>query len=242
MKKTLLFLLLFFTLKIYSQQYIFCKVVSEENTGLSGVLVLNTRTDEKAFTDTNGNFMISGKKADILRFVKQKFDRITYITTPEDFEKSIKITLIKSAFEIKEVEIKTKLTGYLREDIKRVEPKQKTKLSRQISKYIAQKTDLSILKARAGEFVQPKGEGFSIGKVSNRCDKIDLENDFLDILGEEYFNELGLQKSEISAFINYVMRSMDLSDALKCGYLKSAEILKFQQLAEEKIKDFKKLK
>ena len=91
MKKTLLFLLLFFTLKIYSQQYIFGKVVSEQNVEISGVLVLNTRTDEKTFTDNNGNFMISGKKADILRFVKQKFDRITYIAAQEDFEKSIKI-------------------------------------------------------------------------------------------------------------------------------------------------------
>ena len=40
--------------------------------------------------------MISAKNNDALRFVKQKFDRITYSVKPEDFKNSIKITLIKS--------------------------------------------------------------------------------------------------------------------------------------------------
>ena len=36
--------------------------------------------------------MIAAKSSDNLRFVKQKFDRITYSVKPEDFKNSIKIT------------------------------------------------------------------------------------------------------------------------------------------------------
>ena len=113
MKKTLLLFLFLISHSFYAQEYVFGKITSEQNLELSGVLILNTRTDEKAYSDSDGNFMISAKNNDALRFVKQKYDRITYSVKPEDFKNSIKITLMKSVVEIEEVEIKTKLTGNL---------------------------------------------------------------------------------------------------------------------------------
>ena len=186
--------------------------------------------------------MISAKNNDALRFVKQKYDRITYSVKPEDFKNSIKITLIKSVVVIEEVEIKTKLTGNLREDARRVESVKKVKLNKEIAKYIAEKSDPEILKPRGGEFVQPKGEGFSVGKVSSKADQIDLAEDFLEILGEDYFTDLGLKKSEISGFIFHVMSSLDLKNAYKYGYLKGSDIAQFRKQAEIKINDFRKLK
>ena len=186
--------------------------------------------------------MISAKNNDALRFVKQKFDRITYSVKPEDFKNSIKITLIKSVVEIEEVEIKTKLTGNLREDARRVESVRKVKLNKEISKYIAEKSDPEIIKPRGGEFVQPVGQGFSVGKVSNQADQIDLAEDFLEILGEDYFTDLRLKKSEISGFIFHVMSSLDLKNAYKYGYLKGSDIAQFRKQAETKINDFRKLK
>ena len=242
MKKTLLLFFLIFVTYFKAQEYIFGKITSDQNIELSGVLVLNIRTDEKAYSDSNGNFMIIAKYNDNLRFVRQRFDRVTHLVKPEDFKNNLKIILVKSAVEIEEVELKTRLTGNLKEDAKRVEPVRKTKLNKEISKYIAQKSDPEILKPRRLEFVQPVGEGFSIGKVSNQADKIDLADSFLEILGEDYFIDLGLKKNEISAFIYHVMNGLDLKNALKYGYLKSSDILKFQELAELKIKDFKKLK
>lgn len=242
MKKTLLLFLFILTNSFHAQEYIFGKITSEQNIELSGVFVLNTRTDEKTYSDNDGNFMIVAKSSDNLRFVKQKFDRITYSVKPEDFKNSIKITLIKSVVMIDEVELKTKLTGNLKEDAKRVEPVRKVKLNNELSKYIAQKSDPEILKPRGGEFVQPKGEGFSMGKISNQADRIDLAEDFLEILGEEYFTDLGLKKSEFYAFINHVMSGLDLKSALKYGYLKSSDITQFQKLANVKILDFRKLK
>ena len=242
MKKTLLLFLFILAHSFYAQEYIFGKITSEQNIELSGVLILNTRTDEKAYSDSDGNFMISAKNNDALRFVKQKYDRITYSVKPEDFKNSIKITLIKSVVVIEEVEIKTKLTGNLREDARRVESVRKVKLNKEISKYIAEKSDPEIIKPRGGEFVQPVGQGFSVGKVSNQADQIDLAEDFLEILGEDYFTDLGLKKSEISGFIFHVMSSLDLKNAYKYGYLKGNDIAQFRKQAEIKINDFRKLK
>ena len=242
MKKTLLLFLFILANSFYAQEYIFGKITSEQNIELSGVLILNTRTDEKAYSDSDGNFMISAKNNDALRFVKQKFDRITYSVKPEDFKNSIKITLIKSVVEIEEVEIKSKLTGNLREDARRVESVKKVKLNKEIAKYIAEKSDPEIIKPRGGEFVQPVGQGFSVGKVSNQADKIDLAEDFLEILGEDYFTDLGLKKSEISGFIFHVMNGLDLKNAYKYGYLKGSDIAQFRKQAEIKINDFRKLK
>ena len=242
MKKTLFLFLFIISHSFHAQEYIFGKITSEQNIELSGVLILNTRTDEKAYSDSDGNFMISAKNNDALRFVKQKFDRITYSVKPEDFKNSIKITLIKSVVEIEEVEIKTKLTGNLREDARRVESVRKVKLNKEISKYIAEKSDPEIIKPRGGEFVQPVGQGFSVGKVSNQADQIDLAEDFLEILGEDYFTDLGLKKSEISGFIFHVMNGLDLKNAYKYGYLKGSDIAQFRKQAETKINDFRKLK
>ena len=242
MKKTLLLFLFILANSFYAQEYIFGKITSEQNIELSGVLILNTRTDEKAYSDSDGNFMISAKNNDALRFVKQKFDRITYSVKPEDFKNSIKITLIKSFVEIEEVEIKSKLTGNLREDARRVESVRKVKLNKEIAKYIAEKSDPEILKPRGGEFVQPVGQGFSVGKVSSKADRIDLAEDFLEILGEDYFTDLGLKKSEISGFIFHVMNGLDLKNAYKYGYLKGSDIAQFRKQAETKINDFRKLK
>ena len=243
MKKILL--LFFFTVfaNLYSQEYIFGKVTSEQNTEIAGVLVINIKTDEKSYTNKDGNFMIAAKSKDLLRFVKQKFDRVSYTIKPEDFQKSITINMQKATIEIDEVEIKNKLTGNLKDDINKVENKKKTKLNQEISKMNLEKTDLTILLPRAGEFKQPKGEGFSVGTIKDRWDTVDVNQGYLYILGEDYFvEELGLQKEEVAHFIGYVMQSLNLKNIKKKGYFLSEDITKFQVLAEKKIKIFKELK
>ena len=243
MKKILL--LFFFTVfaNLYSQEYIFGKVTSEQNTEIAGVLVINIKTDEETYTNKDGNFMIAAKSKDLLRFVIQKFDRVSYTIKPEDFQKSITINMQKATIEIDEVEIKNKLTGNLKDDINKVENKKKTKLNQEISKMNLKKTDLTILLPRAGEFKQPKGEGFSVGTIKDRWDTVDVNQGYLYILGEYYFvEELGLQKEEVAHFIGYVMQSLNLKNIKKKGYFLSEDITMFQVLAEKKIKTFKKLK
>ena len=242
MKKLLLILFLTFFCKFYSQEYIIGKVVSEQNIKVANVLVINVKTDEKTYTDQDGNFIISAKNGDVIRFVKQKFDRVSYNIQAEDFKKSLVINLMKSSIEIQEIELKNKLTGNLREDVKRVEAKQKSKLNEEINKMNLENTDIKILIPKGNEFRQPKGEGFSVGKINNRWDDVDVQVFILYILREDYFEQLGLRKEEIAPFINVVIQNMDTKTARKYGYLRSNDIAKFQELAEEKIKTFKKLK
>ena len=67
------------------------------------------------------------------------------------------------------MEIKKGLSGDLKIDSKTMNPPAKVeKLRADISNYIKQKSDPRILAAKPGEFVQPKGQGFSIGKVKNK--------------------------------------------------------------------------
>ena len=61
MKVKLLAFFLLFSTFTFAQEYIFGKVVSESNTDIQEVLVLNLRTDEKALTDKHGNYMIAAK-------------------------------------------------------------------------------------------------------------------------------------------------------------------------------------
>ena len=77
MKKTLLLFLFILAHSFYAQEYIFGKITSEQKIELSGVLIFNKKKKKKTYSDSDGNFMISAKNNDALRFVKQKFDRIT---------------------------------------------------------------------------------------------------------------------------------------------------------------------
>ena len=66
----LLFLFLFFSISIFSQNIIYGKVVNEINFGIPAVLVVNINTDQKTYTDLNGDFSISANAHDELRFIK----------------------------------------------------------------------------------------------------------------------------------------------------------------------------
>ena len=242
MKKTLLLTFFLIFINSYSQKYILGKVVSEQNSEIAGVLVININTDEKSYTNNEGNFMIAAKSNDLIRLVKQKFDRVSYNIQAEDFKKSLVINLMKSSIEIQEIELKNKLTGNLREDVKRVEAKQKSKLNEEINKMNLENTDIKILIPKGNEFRQPKGEGFSVGKINNRWDDVDVQVFILYILREDYFEQLGLRKEEITPFINFVTQGMNLKSAKKKGILTSQDLAIFKILAEEKIKTFKKLK
>ncbi|WP_435525465.1 hypothetical protein [Chryseobacterium indoltheticum] len=51
--------------------------------------------------------------------------------------------------------------------------------------------------------MQPKGQGFSIGKVKNKWDDLDLANYLAYALGEQYFTDLKIEKPFIFFFHYY---------------------------------------
>ena len=231
MKYKLLFILsLISFIQMNAQNYIFGKVSSEDLSEVPNVTVINLRTDEQVLTNRDGHFMISGRQGDILRFFKNGFERTDQKVSKENLESPMNVKLLRAAELIAEVEIKKGLSGDLKIDSKTLNPPKKVeKLKAEINNYLKQKSDPRILAARPGEFVQPKGQGFSIGKVKNKWDDLDLANYLAYALGEQYFTDLKIEKPFINHFINYVLAGgFERQKILKYGFVSDADLMRFQ--------------
>lgn len=242
MKCKLLFILsLFFFVSINAQDFIFGKVMSEDNMEMIDVTVINIRTDERVTTNRDGHFMISGRQGDNLRFIKIGYDRVNTGVTKDNIASPINITLIRSAQLIAEVEIKKALTGDLKIDTKTLNPPRKVeKLKKDLAVYIKQKSDPRILAARPGEFVQPKGQGFAIGKVKDKWDDVDFMNYLVPALGYQYFNDLKIENSQVQHFIYYVLAGgFERKKILKYGFVSDADLVRFQRAVFTRIPTYK---
>lgn len=242
MKCKLLFIFsLFFFVSINAQDFIFGKVISEENIEMSDVTVINIRTDERVTTNQDGHFMISGRQGDNLRFIKTGYERADTNVTRENIDSPINIKLLRTAQLIDEVEIKKILTGDLKIDTKTLNPSKKVeKLKKDLYVYIAQKSDPRILAARPGEFVQPKGQGFSIGKVKDKWEDVDLMSYLTMALGTQYFADLKIESSQIQHFIYYVLANgFERKSILKYGFVSDADLMRFQRAVLSKISSYK---
>ena len=242
MKCKLLFILsLFFFVSINAQEFIFGKVTSEDNVEMLDVNVINIRTDERVTTNRDGHFMIAGRQGDNLRFIKIGYDRINVNITKENIASPINITLVRSAQLIDEVEIKKALTGDLKIDTKTLDPPRKVeKLKSDLAVYMKQKSDPRILAAKPGEFVQPKGQGFMIGKVKNKWDDVDFMNYMVTALGYQYFNDLKIENSQVQHFIYYVLAGgFERKSILKYGFVSDADLMRFQRAVLNRISTYK---
>lgn len=118
MNKILLIFFLFTPLLIHAQEYISGQVKTEQNALMPGVLVVNIKSDEQTYTDNEGNFKILARSNEEIRFVKNKYDRVSLRVIPQDFQRNLTIIMLKTPMEIEEVIVKPKLTGNLSEDSK----------------------------------------------------------------------------------------------------------------------------
>ncbi|AZA81947.1 hypothetical protein C1637_24790 [Chryseobacterium lactis] len=242
MKLKLFFLLSFILcIHIHAQSYIFGKITSESGTEMQDVNILNTRTDEIVLSNSDGHFMISGKAGDELRFIKVGYERLAKKVSRENIESPMNITLVRSTIQIPEVEVKQGLTGNLKIDSRSYnKPKKVEKLTKEIDRYIAQKSDPRILAAKPGEFVQPKGEGFYIGKVKDKWDDIDLMSYIKSSLGDDYFTNLKIEKPQIEHFIYYVFAGgFERKKILKYGYCSDADLYRFQRFVLTRISSYR---
>ncbi len=111
--------MVFFCFNYYfSQSKINGKVVNVAEFSLSNVLVVNTTTGSKSFSDQEGNFVISAKIGDELRFVAEFYEREVRLLSEIDFEKSFQITMLKLPYQIQEVKVGYKPSGNLKKDAK----------------------------------------------------------------------------------------------------------------------------
>ncbi|MCJ8154264.1 hypothetical protein MKJ01_10880 [Chryseobacterium sp. SSA4.19] len=242
MKLKLFFILFtFFFVHTNAQDYIFGKTTSEDQNELPDVTVINIRTDERVFTNRDGHFMISGRAGDELRFVKNGYERSNRKITKETISAPVNVTLVRAATLIAEVEIKKEITGDIRIDSRNMNPPKKVqKLKSDLAVYMSQKSDPRIMAARPGEFVQPKGQGFSIGKVKNKWDDIDLTNYLANALGEQYFIDLKIDKVLVPHFIHYVLAGgFERKKILKYGFCSDADLMRFQRAVLMRISSYR---
>ncbi len=241
--KIKLFFILFTLFSIYAhaQNYIFGKVSSEEGTEMQDVTVINIRTDERVVTNRDGHFMISGRGGDELRFIRSGYVRLVKKVTKENIEAPINVILERETIQIAEVEVKQGITGDLKIDSKNLNrPKKVEKLVKDIDRYIAQKSDPRILAAKPGEFVQPKGEGFSIGKIKNKWDDIDLGSYLKTALGAEYFSDLKIEPAQIDHFISYVLAGgFERKTILKYGFCSDADLNRFKRAVMMRVSSYR---
>lgn len=242
MKFKLLFILSFiFFVQINAQSYIFGKISSEDLTEVPGVTVINMRTNEQVFSNRDGHFMVSGREGDILRFFKSGYDRIDRKVSKENLESPMNVQLTRAAQLIAEVEIKKGLSGDLKIDSKALnQPAKVQKLKAEINAYLKQKSDPRILAARPGQFVQPKGQGFSVGKVKNKWDDLDFENYLAYALGDQYFADLKIEKPFINHFIKYVLAGgFERQKILKYGFVSDGDLMRFQNSVLMRISSYR---
>lgn len=241
MKKILFLFALLPFLGLFSQSIMTGKVLNAAEFPVANVLVVHISSGEKTTTDHYGNFSIPAKVGDELRFVEERFERKSMIVSSEDFQHPVNIILQKLPFAIQEVKVKYKLTGNLKEDAKHcAESKKTTKLKEDVSVYLRKESDRSIVVPKAGEFVQPVGQGFFVGGVNDKWDDVDFMEFLIAGLGEDFFlNDLSLQKTEIQSFIFYVFRNFDRKDILHYGSCAPKDLHRFATESEKKVSEYK---
>jgi len=185
--------------------------------------------------------MLSGREGDVLRFYKNGYERIDIKVSQENVVSPMNVKITKAAELIEEVELKKQLSGDLKIDSKTMnDPAKVQKLKSDIGKYLAQKSDPRILAAKPGEFVQPKGQGFSVGKVKNKWDDLDLSNYLAYALGDQYFADLKIEKPFIHHFITYILSGgFERQKILKYGFVSDADLRRFHNAVLMRINSYK---
>lgn len=240
--KLFFFLFTILFINANAQEYIFGKVVSEDNAELPDATVINIRTDERVSTNRDGHFMIAGRSGDELRIVKNGYERANRKITTENIGSPINIALVRVATLIPEVEIRQSITGDLKVDSKNLNRSRKVeKLAKDIDRYIAMKSDPKTMAPKPGEFVQPVTKGtFTIGKIKDKWDDLDLMKYLITALGDQYFEDLKIEKPLIEHFVLHVLKSgFERKAILKYGYCSNADLYRFQRAVLTKISSYR---
>ena len=230
-----------FSSQLFSQK-ISGIVVDEDDKALPAVLVFNVKTEEKVYTNFSGEFAIQASSHQELRFIRKGYERISLQVDEKDIQNSMKISLIKLAEEIEEVEIFRKPTGDLKKDANRfADSKSTAKLKSETADYIRSESSEEVLAPKHGEFVQPVGKGITLGKIESQWDDVDFMKFLIQDIDKEFFTEdLKLQPSEIQSFIFYIFRNFERNEILFYGICPPSDLARFMMEAQNKIDDYRK--
>ena len=230
-----------FSTQLFSQK-ISGIVVDEDDKALPAVLVLNVKTEEKVYTNFSGEFTIQASAHQELRFIRKGYERISLQIDEKDFQNSMKISLTKLAEEIEEVEIIRKPTGDLKKDANLFgDTKSTAKLKSETAGYIRSNSTEEVLAPKTGEFVQPIGQGFTMGSINSQWDDVDFMKFLIQNIDKEFFiDDLKLQPSEIQTFIFYIFRNFERNEILFYGICPHFDLVRFIEEAQKKADAYRK--
>lgn len=212
-----------------------------ENSGLYDVTVININSGIKTITDNQGNFSIKGNVGNELRFTKLGFERTQYFI--KESSNVINIDL-QRIVEIEEVNIKKIPTGDLAKDSQTFGINLKERLVNDgVRHYIKKPSDLSVLQPKPGEFIQPVGQGFSMGGINNKWEITDFVKWIRNQLTDDYFSLFELYPNDIDRFLYLTLATYNQDnkiDILKYGFCSNERLAQLQMLFEKTILTFKK--
>ncbi|WHF50479.1 carboxypeptidase-like regulatory domain-containing protein [Chryseobacterium gotjawalense] len=241
MVRIILLFALCFSASLFSQQ-VSGTVTDEEKSPLPAVLVFNMKTEQKTYTNLNGEFTIEASVNSELRFIRQGFERRSKVIRERDFTNPLIVSILRIPGEIEEVKIAYKPIGDLNKDLKNYgDTKSVKKLKGETAKYIRSESTEEVLAPKSGEFVQPVGQGFFIGGPNSQWDDVDFMQFLIENLGNDFFtDDLQLNPSEIQPFIYYVFQNFERREVLFRGICTQYDLSRFIKEAISKLEVYRK--
>ncbi|MGA9212233.1 carboxypeptidase-like regulatory domain-containing protein [Kaistella sp.] len=230
-----------FSSSLFSQK-VSGTVTDEDRNPLPEVLVFNMKSEQKTYTNLNGEFTIEASVNSELRFIRQGFERSSKMMKEQDFTNPFTISILRIPAEIEEVKIAYQPVGDLNKDLKNYgDTKSVKKLKSETANYIRSESTEEVLAPKAGEFVQPVGQGFSVGGPNSQWDDVDFMQFLIVNLGGDFFTEdLQLKPSEIQPFIYYIFQNFERREVLFRGICTQYDLSRFIKEANNKLDAYHK--
>ncbi|MDR2206637.1 MAG: carboxypeptidase-like regulatory domain-containing protein [Flavobacteriaceae bacterium] len=255
----ILFFLLFLGLKSQNIR----GIVSDENGfAISNVLVININSEAKTYTDFFGNFNISAKTGDEIRFVKENYER-SFTKINLDFYTPLSIILTPKPIEIAEVEIKFNPTGILKKDVKTLDvPEKIAALNAEARSWSKEKQTEVLPQNKIPKDFAPKD--FNEGQVNlmnlagalyqivkkvstpepvtpNYADRQKFFRRLKEEIDLQYFKNYGLDDYDIDIFFAFVDERYDLVKKYHRKFNKIEIENQLKMALKEYMKTFKKV-
>lgn len=226
----------------YAQNTISGNVLSENGFVVQNVMVINTKTGNKVFTNNEGSFKIDVNTNDELRFIKENYERGVKVIRNNDFSATLKIELVRVPIEIEEVNVTPKPTGDLIKDVNRIKiDNSKEILKKEIGlpqpkgilreKVPTLKKDilLPLLTAKLDIDAIYKVVSGDARKMRSLYKYEDLQRNIRWIFeqnGDEYFIERGIPKQKIMEFIEFsILIEPKINQNIKSNNLSAVNFL-----------------
>ena len=242
-----------FGLLVYSQQQVIIgSVISDDGAKLPGAVIINMRTEFKAYSDTDGHFLIPALPTDELRVLRMGYDRKSITVKEEDFLKPIKVSLTHQEQLIEELNLGFVPTGNLKKDLLRLETKQDRKiaaLNKDINSYMRGKPNMVMPSNRSSFAPQGIQGGLNLGSIAGLLSKPRTSSTtnptfaesqkfystVMSVIDVDYFASLGIVDYDLERLVAFADGKYQLAKKYRNNFNKNA-IMQSLKLA---VNDFK---